>query len=135
MDDGMSNKPEQAETRDRLRIICTDKTSHGPRDLGMIHWVPSLTGAGGSALWDVDADKSDLQPEAMQQTGRQTANGAWKTTDRTPLKTIVRSGGGVTFEFPPCPVCGVGRSPRRLRDDRLVEILKVTGVLDVSLIP
>lgn len=113
-----------------LRIVCTNGGTHGPRDLGLVHWTPARL----PAVWSADSGLADLKPSALRQSGRVTSAGKWKTTTRTEVTVTTRADGGTTFTFPPCPSCR--RPAVSLRDDTLTEWAGAGDrVADVSLVP
>lgn len=127
---------------DRLKVICTDRGTHPPRDLGLIMWSPD---GGGGQVWDARDDQTYYKPEAVAEITRKARSGTNRVTKRSGVETRTRNDGGVTFVLPRCPTCGTPRQPRReLRDDRLGRYLRglaaarrldgETPELDVSLI-
>jgi hypothetical protein len=113
-----------------LRIVCTGRGEHAPRELALLN----------EGSYESDTALSGIEKRFSVAQGVRTRRTRADVEKPNEAKGEVvqrpRADGGVTFEFPPCPTCSPGQ-PRIIRDDKLAAFMRGAPgkMLDVSLIP
>lgn len=112
---------------DDLRVICTDRGQHNPRELGEVSWREDVPVAL-KTMGELPRDLGEMLWIGERNTGA-------GMRPKASVMITTRSDGGQTFTLPPCPVCG---RVAVLRDDTIAGYYKKTfdtplcGVLDIS---